>query len=86
MTEELLADRSAVVTGGGGGIGRAIAEVFAEQGARVVVADVDADRAHETAEDDPDRGWRCARGACRRDDRQLTSNGWRLRRAQPTCS
>jgi len=41
---------SAVVTGGGQGIGRAIAAELAAQGARVVVADVSADPANEAAE------------------------------------
>lgn len=47
----LLTDQVAVVTGGGGGIGAATSRLFAHHGARVVVADIDADRAHRTADE-----------------------------------
>ena len=42
---DLLEDRSAVVTGGAQGLGRAIAERFVAEGARVVIADIDLDAA-----------------------------------------
>ena len=47
----LLANRVAVVTGGGGGIGAATARLFADHGAQVVVADIDTERAHQTADE-----------------------------------
>ena len=44
----LLDGKSALITGGGGGIGRATALAFAREGARVAVADVAVEAAHET--------------------------------------
>src|ERR1700683_61248 len=46
-----LNEAVAVVTGGGSGIGRASARSFAERGARVVVTDIDGDRAIAVADE-----------------------------------
>ena len=45
-----LKDKVAVVTGAAGGIGQAIAELFAREGARVALADRDATRLREVAD------------------------------------
>ncbi|MCI0142623.1 3-oxoacyl-ACP reductase FabG [Arthrobacter bambusae] len=45
----LLKDRTAVITGSAQGIGYAIAEAFAAEGANVVIADINADAANEAA-------------------------------------
>jgi len=47
---QILKKRVAFVTGGGSGLGRAQAEKFAEAGAEVVVADLNAERAAEVAD------------------------------------
>jgi NAD(P)-dependent dehydrogenase (short-subunit alcohol dehydrogenase family) len=44
-----LSGRLAIVTGGGGGLGSAIAELLAEQGVSVVACDRDGDRARRVA-------------------------------------
>ena len=44
----ILKDRTAIVTGGGQGIGQAICRIFAEEGASIVVVDIDESRAQQT--------------------------------------
>ena len=46
-----LRDRSVIVTGGGRGIGRAIAHRFASEGSRVTVSDIDASQANAVADE-----------------------------------
>jgi NAD(P)-dependent dehydrogenase (short-subunit alcohol dehydrogenase family) len=53
-----LAGCTIVVTGGSRGLGACIAAVLAEEGARVVIADIAADRAHTCAAELRDRGGR----------------------------
>lgn len=53
MTEKTgsaLKDRVAIVTGGAAGFGRAIAQRFVAEGARVAIADIDVETAHLTAQ------------------------------------
>lgn len=54
-----LSGKTAVVTGGAGGIGRAMALSFAGQGMNVVLADVDLPAAEATAKEIEARGVRC---------------------------
>jgi len=43
-----LANKVAIVTGGASGIGRATALTFAREGAKLVIADMNADGGHQT--------------------------------------
>ncbi len=51
-----LKDRVAIVTGGGAGIGEATCLLFAQQGARLVVADIDLDGAERVAASIKEKG------------------------------
>lgn len=54
-----LAGKTAVVTGGGQGIGQALAERFAEEGARIVVLDINGDSARQVADAIGGRAFHC---------------------------
>ena len=56
VTSQRMRGRNALVTGGASGIGAAIAAAFHAEGARIVVADIDAQKAQDAAALYGDRG------------------------------
>ncbi|RMH43417.1 MAG: glucose 1-dehydrogenase [Deltaproteobacteria bacterium] len=59
-----LTDKVAIVTGGGGGIGRAIAQRLADEGTAVAVLDISAEAAGATADAIASAGGRAHAAAC----------------------
>lgn len=53
---ELLKDKVALVTGGASGIGRAIAVLYAAEGAKVVISDIDENGGNETVSEITSKG------------------------------
>ena len=61
---QTLRDRTAFVTGGASGIGRAIAESLAREGVSIAIGDIDAEAAERTSEALESTGARCIPVAC----------------------
>ena len=59
-----LAGKTAIVTGGGGGIGGATCRRFAQEGAAVAILDLNADHAQRVADDIAAGGGRALAIAC----------------------
>ena len=59
-TKFSLLNKVALITGGGSGIGKAIAIIFAEQGADVKILDIDTNNAKKTVEDIVKNGFKAS--------------------------
>ena len=74
-----LKDQVAIVTGAGRNIGEEIAKLFAAEGAKVAVVDLDRPRGERTRRRDQGRGRRCRAVRRRRLQGQPTSRRWSRR-------
>lgn len=79
-----LENKTAVVTGGGSGIGRAIARRFAEEGARVIIVGRTEATLKETAAADGKEGLKCLRSP--RALRELIPRVLRMRNVRASTS
>jgi 3-oxoacyl-[acyl-carrier protein] reductase len=69
---QALADKVAIVTGGGRGIGKAIALRYAEEGAKLLLPDISLERAEEAAKEIRDKGGEAAAMECDISDEKAT--------------
>ncbi|KAJ5683435.1 hypothetical protein N7462_006600 [Penicillium macrosclerotiorum] len=56
MSEQILAGKTCLVTGGGGGLGKAIATQFLDAGANVVICDINEERLKQTSDELSSKG------------------------------
>jgi NAD(P)-dependent dehydrogenase (short-subunit alcohol dehydrogenase family) len=83
---EDLVGKVAFVSGGGSGIGRGAALAFAAEGAHVVVADIDRDRAMSVADEASWRGTECFGLALDVDDVGTGRGCWSKRPSTPPAT
>lgn len=69
-----LSKKTAVITGGGSGIGRAVAEVFAQQGATVFVLELNEEAAQESLKSISAKGGKAHSFACNVADQAVVKN------------